>query len=182
MALLCGTPAGKRTSTWWNAPSTIHLQHTSSLVTTGPWCPAVSPDSSATTGSQTPAVSPDSSATTGPQPPAVSPASSRRPSCSFCKCIASYSTWLFYIVVEGLVLALPPKYLTLQKPGRLIQVQQQPYRRNNDRAYLVPCCHTDQLQNFFVKTDWLESPAQCWTTHATSVQHFTALVAATQHQ
>ena len=56
---------------------------------------------------------------------------------------------LFYRVIEGLVLALPPdKFLSQQKPGRLIWTWQQPgyvttnttgdYTRNNDRACVIP--------------------------------------------
>ena len=99
---------------------------------------------------------------------------------------------LFYRLVEGLVPALPPdKFLTQQKPTRLIWAQQQPgyvttntigdYIRNNDRAYIIPCCSTDQLQNsFFIKTtaDW--NHLDNTTVHTASGQWFKALVAARQ--
>ena len=101
---------------------------------------------------------------------------------------------LFYRGVEGLAPALlPHKFLTKQKPGRLIRARQQPdhvttnticdYIRNNDRAYKIPRCRTDQLRNsFFIKTaaDW--NHVDNTIVHATSVQCFKALVAATQHQ
>ena len=56
---------------------------------------------------------------------------------------------LFYRVIEGLVLALlPDKFLSQQKPGRLIWTWQQTgyvatntigdYTRNNDRACVIP--------------------------------------------
>lgn len=53
----------------------------------------------------------------------------------------------------------------------------------SDRAYRISCCHTHQQWNaFFVKTatDW--NRIDNTTVHATSVQHFKALVVATQHQ
>jgi hypothetical protein len=75
---------------------------------------------------------------------------------------------LFYRVVEGLVPALPPqKFLSAQKQGRRIKtIKQQDfvttniiknYSRNNDRAFSVPHCRTEQQKNsFFVRTisDW----------------------------
>ena len=57
------------------------------------------------------------------------------------------------------------------------------YIKNNDRAYIIPCCHTDQVQNsFFFKTatDW--NHPDNTTVHAASVQRFKALVVATQRQ
>ena len=97
---------------------------------------------------------------------------------------------LFHRLVVGLVPALPPdKFLTQQKPARLIWAQQQPgyvttntigdYIKNNDRAYIIPCCSTDQLQNsFFIKTtaDW--NHLDNTSVHTASVQWFKALVAA----
>ena len=53
----------------------------------------------------------------------------------------------------------------------------------NNRAYIIPCCHTHQQWNsFFVNTatDW--NHLDNTTVHTTSVQHFKALVVATQHQ
>jgi hypothetical protein len=71
-------------------------------------------------------------------------------------------------VVEGLVPALPPqKFVSAQKQGRRIKtIKQQDfvttniiknYSRNNDRAFSVPHCRTEQQKNsFFVRTisDW----------------------------
>ena len=101
---------------------------------------------------------------------------------------------LFCRVVEGPAPALPPEnFLTQQKPGRLIRARQEPdhvttntigdYIRNNDRAYKIPRCRTDQLRNsFFINTaaDW--NHLDNTTVHAASVQCYKALVAATQHQ
>ena len=101
---------------------------------------------------------------------------------------------LFHRVVERLAPALPPdKFLTQQKPGRLIRARQEPdhvttntigdYIRNNDRAYKIPRCHIDQQRNsFFIKTasDW--NHLDNTTVHVASVQRFKAPVAATQHQ
>ena len=74
---------------------------------------------------------------------------------------------LYYRVVEGLVLALPPgKFLQQQRPGRLIRTRQldgkssnpvNNYARHNDKPYAVPHCNTIERQNsFFPRTtvDW----------------------------
>ena len=83
--------------------------------------------------------------------------------------------------------ALPPdKFLTRQKPGRLIRARQQPdhittnticdYLRNNNRAYKIPRCRTDQLRNsFFIKTAADRNHLDNTTVHAASVQRFKAL-------
>jgi hypothetical protein len=67
-------------------------------------------------------------------------------------------------VVEGLVPALPhQKFLSAQKQGRRIKTTKQQdfvttniiknYSRNNDRAFSVPDCRTEQQKNYlFVKT------------------------------
>jgi len=75
---------------------------------------------------------------------------------------------MFYKVVEGLVPAMPPnKFLTPQKPGRLIRSRISSdfisnnvidnYIRNNDRCYSPIHCKTDQYKfSYFPRTiiDW----------------------------
>ena len=104
-----------------------HTQHTSSWVTTGPWPQATLPISSRKQWHYNPQNSAANYYT--------SPSSSS---------IGWLRGWLCVVV-----LALPPdKFLSQQKPGRLIWAWQQPgyvttnttgdYTRNNDRACVIP--------------------------------------------
>ena len=101
---------------------------------------------------------------------------------------------LLYKVVEGLTPALPPEnFLTPQKPGRLIRAKIQhdhvttdtisDHIRNNNRAYAIPRCRTEQQRNsFFIRTAVNWNHLDNATVHAPSVQRFKTLLTATQHQ
>ena len=104
-------------------------------------------------------------ATTGPRPPAISPDSSRKPSYSLCKSTANYSAWLssigwlrswyrhsipififlFFWLGKNLVDTFSraqQQYGYITKANTIGD-----YIRNNNRACIFQHCHTEQLQN-----------------------------------
>ena len=99
---------------------------------------------------------------------AVSPDSLRgRAVYHHCNSDASIFAWFSSLgCVEGLVPALPPQdFLQPQKQGRLIKPVIKSdfqttnvtnrYARNNNRAYVVPHCGTEELKNFiWAAADW----------------------------